>query len=77
MSDLLISLVAGNPRVSKAAVLDIISTDLANGGPVSIAELIIIINECLDTYPSLSQHYEIHISHSMSNVISLYVRRKT
>ncbi|KAI0266451.1 kinase-like domain-containing protein [Gloeopeniophorella convolvens] len=67
------SLVAGHPRVSKAAVLDIISTDIANGGPVSIAELIIIINECLDTYPSLSQHYEIHISHS--KIIELALNR--
>jgi hypothetical protein len=62
------SLVAGHPRVFKAAVFDIISTDVANGCPVSIAESIIIMDECLDSFPTLSQHYEIHISHSKGNV---------
>ncbi|KAI0300075.1 hypothetical protein B0F90DRAFT_1817684 [Multifurca ochricompacta] len=58
------NLVAGHPMVYKAAAFDIISTDVANSGPVSIAESIIIMNECLDSFPNLSQHYEIHISHS-------------
>jgi translation initiation factor 2-alpha kinase 4 len=62
------SLVAGHPRVFKAAVFDIISTDVTNSGPVSIAESITIMNECLDSFPNLSQHYEIHISHSKGNV---------
>lgn len=61
------SLVAGHPRVFKAAVFDIISTDVANSCPVSIAESIIIMIECLDSFPNLSQHYEIHISHSKGN----------
>ncbi|KAI0320013.1 hypothetical protein OF83DRAFT_1275377 [Amylostereum chailletii] len=56
--------VAGHPRVSKAAMFDIITTDVANGMAVSTAEAIIIVNECLDSFPSLSQQYEIRISHS-------------
>ncbi|KAH9994612.1 hypothetical protein BJV77DRAFT_1059858 [Russula vinacea] len=67
------NLVAGHPRVFKAAVFDIISTDVTNSGPVSIAESIIIMNECLDSFPNLSQHYEIHISHS--KVIELALSR--
>ncbi|KAF8483387.1 hypothetical protein DFH94DRAFT_307281 [Russula ochroleuca] len=67
------NLVAGHPRVFKAAVFDIISTDIINSGPVSIAESIIIMNECLDSCPNLSQHYEIHISHS--KVIELALSR--
>ncbi|KAI9457648.1 kinase-like domain-containing protein [Lactarius psammicola] len=67
------NLVAGHPRVFKAAVFDIISTDIANSGPVSTAESIIIMNECLDSFPNLSQHYEIHISHS--NVVELALGR--
>ncbi|KAH9956146.1 hypothetical protein BC827DRAFT_1139950 [Russula dissimulans] len=67
------NLVAGHPRVFKAAVFDIISTDVANSGPVSIAESIIIVNQCLDSFPNLSQHYEIHISHS--KVIELALSR--
>ena len=54
--------------VFKAAVFDIISTDVINSGPVSIAESIIIVNECLDSFPTLSQQYEIHVSHSKGNV---------
>jgi len=64
------NLVAGHPRVFKAAIFDIVSTDLANSGPVSIAESIIIMNECLDAFPNLSQHYEIQISHSKGNASS-------
>lgn len=67
------NLVAGHPRVFKAAVFDIISTDIANSGPVSTAESIIIMNECLDSFPNLSQHYEIYISHS--NVVELALSR--
>lgn len=67
------NLVAGHPRVFKAAAFDIISTDTANGGPVSTAESIIIMNECLDSFPNLSQHYEIHISHS--HVVELALGR--
>lgn len=30
------------------------------------------MNECLDLFPNLSQHYEIHISHSKGNTHSWY-----
>lgn len=56
--------VAGHPEVLKAAVFDIITTDVANGISASTAEAIIILNEVLDSFPDLSQTYEIHISHS-------------
>lgn len=64
-----VSLVAGHPRVFKAAAFDIISTDMTNSVPVSTAESIIIMNECLDSFPNLSPHYEIHISHSNGNAL--------
>ncbi|KAI0051565.1 Serine/threonine-protein kinase [Auriscalpium vulgare] len=67
------NLVTGHPRMSKAAVFDIITTDVANGTSASIAEGLIIINECLDSFPTLAQHYEIHISHS--TIIDLALKR--
>lgn len=58
----------GHPRVSKAAVFDIITTDLATGGSAAIAEAIIVMQECLNSFPNLAQHYELHISHSKSKL---------
>ncbi|KAI0029609.1 kinase-like domain-containing protein [Vararia minispora EC-137] len=56
--------VVGHPRASKVAIFDIITNDVANGASISTAECIIIVNECLDAFPTLAQHYEIRISHS-------------
>ncbi|TFY77050.1 hypothetical protein EWM64_g6962 [Hericium alpestre] len=65
--------VAGHPRVAKAAVFDFITVDVANGPMISSAEAIILMNECLNSFPSLAQHYEIHISHS--RIIELALER--
>ncbi|KAI0066910.1 Serine/threonine-protein kinase [Artomyces pyxidatus] len=67
------NLVAGHPRVSKAATFDIITTDVANGSSASIAEAIIIVNDCLEMFPALAQMYELRISHS--TIISLALKR--
>ncbi|KAA1478685.1 Serine/threonine-protein kinase [Dentipellis sp. KUC8613] len=65
--------VAGHPLVSKAAVFDIITVDIANGSSASSSEAIILMNECLNSFPTLSQHYEIHISHS--KIVDLALER--
>ncbi|KAF8959858.1 kinase-like domain-containing protein [Flammula alnicola] len=46
--------VAGHPKFTKAALFDIITS----------AEIIAVANDCLDSFPNLSQSYDIHISHS-------------
>ncbi|KAF8839726.1 Serine/threonine-protein kinase [Paxillus ammoniavirescens] len=56
--------VPGHPKVTKAAVLDIITPDLTSGIVAAGAELIMILSECLHSFPNLAQSYEIHISHS-------------
>ncbi|KAJ7101250.1 kinase-like domain-containing protein [Mycena belliarum] len=58
------SAVAGHPKFQKAALFDIISTDLTSGPLAAAAEIIAIANECLDSFPNLHENYEIHISHS-------------
>lgn len=63
------STVPGHPRVMKAAVLDIITPDITNGIVAGAAELIILLNDCLHSFPNLAQSYEIHISHSRGNVM--------
>jgi len=57
--------------VSKAAILDIITNDIAHGASISTAECIVIVNECLDTFPTLAQQYDIRISHTSSMFYSL------
>lgn len=64
------SAVAGHPRVSKAAVFDIITPDLTNGPIAASAEVLALINDCLHSFPTLADNYEVHISHSKSNYIS-------
>jgi translation initiation factor 2-alpha kinase 4 len=61
--------VAGHPKVNKAAVFDIITPDLANGPLAAGAEVLAIANECLNSFPTLAQIYDIHISHSKSNIL--------
>jgi translation initiation factor 2-alpha kinase 4 len=62
------SMVAGHPKVNKAAVIDIISPDLATGQLAAGAEILTIISECLDCFPSLAQSYDIRVSHSKSMI---------
>ncbi|KAJ7668466.1 kinase-like domain-containing protein [Mycena polygramma] len=56
--------VAGHPKFQKAALFDIITADLTSGPIAAAAEIIAIANDCLDSFPNLSDSYEIHISHS-------------
>ncbi|KAH9487410.1 eIF-2-alpha kinase GCN2 [Psilocybe cubensis] len=56
--------VPGHPKFTKAALFDIISPDLRYGPLAAGAEIISVVNDCLDTFPNLSQNYDIHISHS-------------
>ncbi len=58
--------VAGHPKISKAAVFDIISPDLKSGPIAAGGEIIAVANACLDNFPILSQNHDIHISHSKS-----------
>ncbi|OCH91731.1 Serine/threonine-protein kinase [Obba rivulosa] len=58
------SVVSGHPRMSKAAVFDIITPDLRTGLSAAAAEAISIVNDCLNCFATLGQHYDIHISHS-------------
>lgn len=58
------SAVPGHPRVTKAAVFDIITPDVTSCIIAGGAELIMLLNDCLHSFPNLAQSYEIHISHS-------------
>lgn len=60
------SAIPGHPKIVKAAVLDIITPDMKNGMIAAGAELILLLNHCLRSFPTLAQSYEIHISHSRS-----------
>lgn len=61
----------GHPKVSKAAVFDIITPDLENGAIASSAEVLTLINDCLSSFPNLADNYEVHISHSRSMFLLL------
>ncbi|TRM58463.1 hypothetical protein BD626DRAFT_573474 [Schizophyllum amplum] len=56
--------VAGHPKFSKAAVFDIISKDLVLGPIAAGVEMLSVASSILDSFPNLSQAYEIHITHS-------------
>ncbi|KAI9461114.1 hypothetical protein HD554DRAFT_2206776 [Boletus coccyginus] len=56
--------IPGHPKIVKAAVLDIITPDMRNGIIAAGAELILLLSDCLRSFPNLAQSYEIHISHS-------------
>jgi len=60
------STVAGHPKVQKAAVFDIITPDLLEGPMAAGAEVLAVAEDCLNSFPSLAQNYDIHISHSNS-----------
>lgn len=55
--------VGGHPKILKAAIFDIITSDPTAG--VSEAETIAIVSEIIDIFPGLNAStYDIHISHS-------------
>ncbi|KAJ7760657.1 kinase-like domain-containing protein [Mycena maculata] len=56
--------VAGHPKFQKAALFDIISSDVTSGPIAAAAEIIAVANDCLDSFPNLNENYEIHVSHS-------------
>lgn len=58
------NVIAGHPKVQKAAVFDIISTDLTSGLTASAAEIIALANRILDSFPNLVENYDIFLSHS-------------
>lgn len=62
------SAVAGHPRVSKAAVFDIITPDLENGPVAASAEILTLVDDCLKSFPNLADNYEVHVSHSQSDI---------
>ncbi|KAH7905298.1 kinase-like domain-containing protein [Hygrophoropsis aurantiaca] len=65
--------VPGHPKVTKAAVLDIITPDISGGLVAAGAEMLMLLNDCLQTFPNLAQSYEIHISHS--KIVDLALNR--
>ncbi|KAG2338792.1 hypothetical protein BDR05DRAFT_984599 [Suillus weaverae] len=54
----------GHPKATKAAVLDIITPDFKHGLIAAGAEFLMLLSNCLNSFPNLAQNYEIHISHS-------------
>lgn len=54
----------------KAAVLDIITPDMKSGMIAAGAEIILLLSDCLRSFPNLAHSYEIHISHSRSEPFS-------
>ncbi|KAL1666492.1 hypothetical protein GGF50DRAFT_113198 [Schizophyllum commune] len=56
--------IAGHPKYSKAAVFDIISKDLSLGPVAAGVEMLSVASSILDSFPNVSQAYEIHITHS-------------
>ena len=62
----LVSPLQGHPKVLKTAVFDIVTPDVVSGVVASVAELLAMMSEVLDVFPSLSKNYEIHISHTAS-----------
>ncbi|KXN81004.1 Serine/threonine-protein kinase gcn2 [Leucoagaricus sp. SymC.cos] len=65
--------VAGHPKMTKAAVFDIITQDLASGPIAAGAEIVAVINDILNSFPNLAQSYDIHVSHS--KIIELAMNR--
>lgn len=61
--------VPGHPIMMKAAVLDIITPDMKNGMTAAGAEIILLLSDCLRSFPNLALSYEIHVSHSRSESI--------
>ncbi|KAG1764160.1 kinase-like domain-containing protein [Suillus placidus] len=54
----------GHPKTAKAAVLDVITPDTKHGLIAAGAEFLMLLSNCLNSFPNLAQNYEIHISHS-------------
>lgn len=62
-----------HPTVSSTAIFDIITPDTVNGVEVGSAELLTLVDECLGTFPNLAKTYQVHVSHSKSTFISIFV----
>lgn len=45
-------------------MFDIITPDLESGTVASMAEILALLEDMLKGFPTLSDHYEIHISHA-------------
>ncbi|KIY67256.1 Serine/threonine-protein kinase [Cylindrobasidium torrendii FP15055 ss-10] len=54
----------GHPRPHKAAVFDIITPDLAAGPVAAGAEVLAVVDSCLNTFPNLGTRFEVYMSHS-------------
>ncbi|EJD34852.1 kinase-like protein [Auricularia subglabra TFB-10046 SS5] len=54
----------GHPDRLKVASFDIITPDVDQGPLAAAAEALAVANECLDTFPGLSDAYKFYISHS-------------
>lgn len=65
---LVFSPVAGHPKTTKAAVFDIITQDLSSGSTAASGEIVSVLNDILNSFPNLSESYEIHVSHSKSGL---------
>ena len=61
--------IPGHPKIVRAAVLDIITPDIKNGMTAAGAELILLLSDCLRSFPNLAQSYDIHISRSRSKAL--------
>jgi translation initiation factor 2-alpha kinase 4 len=62
--------------VFKSAVYDVISPDLQMGPIAAAAEVIAVLDECLNAFPTLDQNCEIRISHAKSEHMSLPAKRR-
>ncbi|KAG1724557.1 kinase-like domain-containing protein [Suillus lakei] len=63
----------GHPKATKAAVLDVITPDTKHGLMAAGAEFLMLLSNCLNSFPNLAQNYEIHISHS--KIVDLALNR--
>ncbi|KAF8625130.1 hypothetical protein AX15_005537 [Amanita polypyramis BW_CC] len=54
----------GHPKLSKAAVFDIITQDFKWGPIAACSEIIAIANECMNSFPNIATNYEIRITHA-------------
>lgn len=60
-----------HPFVTSAAICDVITPDIVDGPRAASAEMITLIDECLGLFPNLARTYEVHVSHSKSQIPNL------
>jgi len=62
----------GHPNIRKAAVVDVITPDVAMGAQPAIAELLGIADQCLNVFPGSDfSDYVVHITHTDGKFIQL------